>query len=721
MKNLWFSKSLYVEGIRRLKLVGLVFMLICVIITGLQLALSGSNLSIYGYLDITGILDGYLFFGPLVMVFTLFSFQFRRSSSDLYHALPITRTGLYITFSLSALTVVIGTILITRLVALVYLLCIGNFFNGMFFFLQTLAYCLGAMLVTGCTLIAVSATGTRFSAFVVAGVILFLPRCITTLCAAVLTSEAPMLIISEMGMFFDYSLNIPVASFLHFFMGGNLYTGADAMHMVFPAASQIYTLVLALLYMALGCVAFNRRASETAEKSAPSRKLQHLYRCLLISPLLLLLSIYMVIGVMGMDAAIMVLVVVTLLVYFLYELITTRRFKNLISSLYVLPIPVILSFVIVLGTLFFANAQMAKLPAVQDVKSVQLTGDGSYSGSYSSILVREIEFTDPELIAIAVDGLQTSYDMVEREQAWHLDNGMRFHYTSGGSTTRKFSVSKNKAARYAEMIASNEAYQAAQKALPEDSEIYRIYAASDRRGAYHDDKRGDAVSLKSIMALLRQDTSFDSAFVSAAQGVDLPAWEDPYEGNSLWTEGDFNIGLVLGVEGLRNGYLIDERYALGSRTPNAANAAMHYANEKEKDNKERVKSFLDGRKISNIYMEWQLYNVPQNGKKMHSGTMSMHGYENEVYLNRYNSGEYKADMTMAEFSTLVLRALNTELSAVSVDGPLLRISFEIGVEDGNAYDYVNMNAVYVPLEEGLMRDLLRLTEVSAFHEDAVGS
>ena len=83
---------------------------------------------------------------------------------------------------------------------------------------------------------------------------------------------------------------------------------------------------------------FHRRRSEAAGQSAPSRLLQHIYRIVVT----MVICIFIVCAMFSeMTAGILrdewfvflVFYLVAALVYFAYELITTKKWKNLLTAL----------------------------------------------------------------------------------------------------------------------------------------------------------------------------------------------------------------------------------------------------------------------------------------------------------------------------------------------------------------------------------------------------
>jgi len=95
-----------------------------------------------------------------------------------------------------------------------------------------------------------------------------------------------------------------------------------------------------VVYFALAAFLFKIRKSETAGKSAPNRILQHVYRCAITLPVTLIIPFTMVssrtTGVYSFwvsnQYVVITTVVISLIIYFLFELITTKKLLNLLKA-----------------------------------------------------------------------------------------------------------------------------------------------------------------------------------------------------------------------------------------------------------------------------------------------------------------------------------------------------------------------------------------------------
>ncbi len=722
MKQIWFNKKLYADGLRRLRMVGLTLLAITVILTLFLIWTSNLSGTVYGYADLTPVLSTYMYAAPVLLVFTAFSFLFRRNASDLYHAFPITRTGLYITLSASVFTWAFGTILITRLLAYLCVLLQGQAFAPAYFALQTLSYCAGALLIGACALIGVSITGTRFSAFIVSGLILFLPRCISALCGFVLTDTAPLLSPIDLGILFDVTLNIPVMWFLDGFLGigRSLFGSSFAAKNTFVSyQAQLYTLVLSLLYLALGAQAFLRRASETAEKSAPSRRLQHVYRGLISMPLFLLLAILIARDVdQPLGSGHTILIIFAVLVYFLYELITTKRFKNLLSALYVLPIPVLLCFGIAFGTVSYGNAQMRVLPSASDLTGIRLAPSRGSEPSYAQLLQSEITFTDPELLQLAADGLNYSYESLNSGRWGGYDQTLILQRKNGGDLVRNIRMASSDEVRFSEVMTANAAYRAAALAMPKDEEIYRIATNVYTYGeAYY-----DAAALRSLFELYREDRSRLSYedLPPSSTAAAIPAPVSKYDAEMVLYRGDAVLSFALRAEGMHKGRPFSDYYSLTQKTPNTANAAMRFCNDQEQESMQKIQATLNsGVSIDWINIGLQLCNIPTDEGAFNSEYINLRGMKDM----EENAAVYEKEqgvLDIQEARALLSTLFSGDYTMPAIDKPFAQfnVNIEYAMEEGS-YTSQSMNTIYVVLDENAMQTVLAMFPGQSYEKAAL--
>ncbi len=424
MKNKLFSRGLYVEGLRQLKIVGAIFLAILLLI--------GVAIPVVSYVNFIAreaIVDnpymdlfpevvkfeemcGFVFVIALVAApifsFILFSPFNKRSASDFYHSLPYKRTCMFFSFAasvltwLAAITVITcgATIMTYALMPRVFIVNLVGMGDAL---LTILAYVL--MLVFG-IIAAMSLTGTPLANVTAAGLLLFLPRLLITIVTFAMSEIAPI-IDGHFGIFgTDYNALVNLVY--------RVFAWGDFETLTGNIASDIYSIIVGLLYAALAAYLFSRRKSETAGHSAPGKLMHHIIR---ICVGLVISGTVTCAAVCGFEFEIaVVFYIVAVIIYFAYELITQKTFKTLKSTLPGLAILVVLN-VLIVGVAFGCAAYVHSYsPEAEDVEAIYIENSGSEYyrqmsfSQYALEKAGQIRIEDKDAIKIAVDALKVNND-----------------------------------------------------------------------------------------------------------------------------------------------------------------------------------------------------------------------------------------------------------------------------------------------------------------------
>ena len=169
-----FHTGLFVESMRQERLMGLVYLLLSLIFAILPPLLGGYS----SFFPIEAgehamVLYVFDFAAPLTLCYAAFGYLTRRNASDFYHSLPITREAAYFSRAAAVATYLLITIVLTVPASFLALTLTGNSVNWLQV-LPLISYHFAAsLLVMSCTLVGLSAAGTYFSSFVVAGLFIF--------------------------------------------------------------------------------------------------------------------------------------------------------------------------------------------------------------------------------------------------------------------------------------------------------------------------------------------------------------------------------------------------------------------------------------------------------------------------------------------------------------------------------------------------------------------
>ena len=345
MKNI-FSSKLYLQGLRKVRTLG-VAMAIVMIALNAWIPLTHINKTqqiINGTISVKTVEAGqfapfgllFLIFVPL-LVYNMFSYLNERKASDFFHALPQKRICIYISFMSAILTWITSVLLLSTMINSV-LWSAAKYYTATadVIVLTTLGFFILALVMAGFMALAMMLTGTA-----VANCLVFF-----------LFS----LFIRAFGMFFLYGLDYitsmfnPMHSWLRifeweFFLPLGIFVevaDSGSTNAVFSNAGMlIYWFVVAILLWVAAGIAYCLRKSESATKSAPNKIMQNIYRIGVTFPFMML-GAFLYITDDGLYLFLLCMLV-AFLVWVIFELLTTKKVKNVLRSLPLFLIPVLMT------------------------------------------------------------------------------------------------------------------------------------------------------------------------------------------------------------------------------------------------------------------------------------------------------------------------------------------------------------------------------------------
>lgn len=428
----------YLEALRQTRVVGIIFTVIMSIVAfavpfGIFLdakiyaenhGFDDVTASIVNFSDLNVLFPILTYIMAPLMVLMCFSFLNKRASSDFYHSATQTRSTVFLAFSLSAITwILIAAVssIITGLI--VPLFCPDYFIINWYSFIEIARRLIASLYVVAATTLAMTLTGTLVNNILVTGIIIFVPRILMLIIGTAINSYVNVLPgIDHLGLL-DPTYNLVFNDFTQLF---GAYSGINYWAM-------LYTVILALIYFVLALISFNLRPSEAAGQSAPNRLLQTCYR-------ILVTMVVCSVGCIGIFAWITgnvyeeaemmlfelaLLYIGALIVWFVYEIITTRKASNLLKTLPSLGIVVLLNVAIVL-LMTGINAGVDRFrPEPEEIKYIRVIHDkDNYGGEISYSLAEymtgdfsDVKITDSaarEMVSKAlVKSLDDSYKSYE--------------------------------------------------------------------------------------------------------------------------------------------------------------------------------------------------------------------------------------------------------------------------------------------------------------------
>ena len=409
-----FNLRLFVEGLKRLRVIG---------ITSAVLALSASALvPIVTWIEALGQRQvGYLFTNyasvptalmVLVAPFfflVLFSFLWKRKDSDFFHAIPYTRTCVYISFTLAALAFIFAIQIACSVVS-------GALWSAcpyMTVDLGTLAaytlVCMeAAAMLSAFMVLAMTVSGTAgcvllfclFAGFtrIVATVFLGMVETLSIVPILYLWQESPL-------------------SPLWFAPLSTIYYMVDqsTADVFFSLGNILYTVIVTVGLYTLGGFLYGRRHSEMAGNPAPGTRTQTLFRVLFsLIPALLMCMFFVVEGEVEFSIT-LILLVATLLVYCLYELITTKRVRNVLRALPGLGFVAAGCAVMLIAFFGWRTFVLNETIEASDIRSVSLENNGFGILTHPEIMGEEIKLSDSTILSVTAEAYAQTQQLAGEE------------------------------------------------------------------------------------------------------------------------------------------------------------------------------------------------------------------------------------------------------------------------------------------------------------------
>ena len=419
--------------------------------------------------------------------FVLFSFLQKRKESDFFHAIPYTRTCVYVSFITAALAFIWTIQLACGVVAGILwsmIPLVSADIGGMIAYVAISM--LAAAMLSAFMMLALTVSGTSGSCFI----LFFLFAGLVRVVCAITLGCMDTIYFIESNEMWDVSFLAPQwflpVNILYYWMAGQ-----EATTMLYSLANILYSLIVTVGLFALAGLLYNRRKSEMAGSPAPGVKTQALFRILFASLAVLLIPLLIITE--GVDAAILlVLVVLVLLVYFLYELVTTKRPKNLLRILPGLGIVAGVCVAFFLGFEAYRTVLIHEKITPNEIKWVSMESNGFMGGTYQDRLSDTLRTDDAELVKVIAERIAVS-------QKYERDGIPEHPYDSGYYKRRNVTVRLKSGRTLHLRVAMDDASQ---------EKLQARFAALEE--------------LKDIMYLLPTDTEVQSA------GLNLTVYDHVY-------------------------------------------------------------------------------------------------------------------------------------------------------------------------------------------------
>jgi len=419
-------------------------------------------------------------FAPFITLF-LFSFLNKRNASDFFHSLPHKRETIFVSYTAAALTWVLGGLWLSTIISIV-IYTIGSAYiliNISTMLLVTLALSAGCLLVMAATLMAMSVTGGLFANITTALLILFLPRLISFVFTQLVIDGARVVTMANFGILGDVSYNIPFM-FLFNLLDMHFLNVETALIRGIP-----YTGILGLIYLVVALVLFKRRRSETAGNPAQSGMLQNIIRIAVAFTVCIVPIALILVGLHSWEFLLIVaLYGVAVVVYFAYELITSRKLSNIVKALPGLGILVLLNILFITGVNVSQNIILNRTIDAAQVQSVRILSFNYWTHhnnelSYEELRLRDLSISDPRAVEILIGSLEHDLGIAQGEsEPWQgttIRTRVSFELHSGRQIERVIGVFDRDRLALTEILAEQPAYVSIFTELPENPDDVHLW------------------------------------------------------------------------------------------------------------------------------------------------------------------------------------------------------------------------------------------------------
>lgn len=484
-----FSFHMFLQTLKQTRLAGFIMMAVITLISVVPIVSSLSYVKEFNQVsNVSGVAGNYylaLVFVIAVPVisFIIWSFLNKRSSSDFYHSIPYTRLCIYLSKTAAILTWIVGILAVSYVSQAVLFIANKKYFNVDYatMFRMYLAMFICSLLCMAIINVAASITGNILSNICVTGLIMFLPRFILVMVTEMTVYHGETYMTRNSGVgFLDASNNMIIGMVFNVLGISNGSSGVT--DMVLSLTSNLYTLILALIYIVLGAVLFVKRKSETAGKAANGKVLPMIIRTLIGFTIAFA-------GVMTVytneeyheTTTVVVLFIISALVVFVYECIVSKKMNVIKQCIPSILLGYVLAVVIGTGANSFGKYEAAYEPDDSKLSYVSIQPMDTYYSSdngYFSSISSKVKFTDDEILKYVSEKF-VSY----KEKCISTGVHNYVHNSRGSVTSYKVGFRQNGVTHYRKIELTDSDAQKLASLLKKDKNFVKSYIdlpASDK-------------------------------------------------------------------------------------------------------------------------------------------------------------------------------------------------------------------------------------------------
>ena len=564
----FFNFRLFLEALKRLRVIGLGTAILALTASALVPAVTwieeNSHIREGVYEMETNLLcvpaGAMVILAPLFF-FVLFSFLQKRKESDFFHAIPYTRTCVFVSFVTAALVFIWAIQLACGVTAGILWGMIPRLtadIGGMFAYVGVSM--LAAAMLSAFMMLALTVSGTGGSCFILFALFTAFVRVV---CAIFLGCMDTVYFIDTNEMW-----NVSFLSPLWLLPANVIYYWGDtatSVQTLYSLSNILYSLAVTAGLFAFAGLLYNRRRSEMAGNPAPGVKTQALFRILFTSLGVLLIPLLVITG--DAEAGLMlVLVVGVLLVYFLYELITTKRPKNLLKIFPGLGIVAGVCVAFFLAYAGFYTVTVNETISPNEIKWVSVEANGFVGGTYQDRLTDTLRTDDADILKTVADRLATSQQyerdgMANKANDYYNRMDVTIRLKNGRTLHRRVAMNTASRETIRNRFSALDEVREIMYLLPSDGEIRYGSATMAYHGYCY---FSDPEQLRGLLDTFRTEfkaLTEEQKLLVMAPSLGSSRYYDVYEDYGYDVKEEYDQALHSGVILCLGGYVNSQRYS----------------------------------------------------------------------------------------------------------------------------------------------------------------
>ena len=392
-----------------------------------------------------------IFILPIVISICLFGYVFKKRSVDFVNSMPISRKSIFITNTIGGIAILV----LMNLINAIFIYILSNTLPNLvvplgmiidYFILWTIAY----VFVFTVSNIAVSISGNMITSIAVSALILFLvpfthafisnalplnhdseyiiecnnKECVPDNYYGVGTTVRNLAKENKYTMYLNrksssYNYTLPSNFVIGFLFNGSSY------YNFYNTTSIIKTFILSLIYIVIGYFLFLKRKMEVCETSFKNIMVHNIVKCLTMVPILSF--VYLMLRESYFDfVSLLILLVIIVGYYFIYDLITRKGINYLKKNIFTLLFYIPLFMLLMKG--FDTYLENNKNFSVDDIKYIKI--ENVSKGNYNSRIF-DIYFEDKDVLnyLLTHTGYGTLSDDEYIEVNFRLKDNREYSYT----------------------------------------------------------------------------------------------------------------------------------------------------------------------------------------------------------------------------------------------------------------------------------------------------